>query len=208
SLVMTATADCATDVRQAGSVGDLLANLDSSVELIRAISGVLDIRTVFAHVSEIANRVLPHDLLRMMFHDRGGQILIEAASTDEFRGLSRFVKADDSRPDDDFMIVDDFATAQLPIVEPPDMRERILAARFRSLLVVLTRARHEDMGVGFWSKRTAAFSPRHVAAARRIADHIALAVSHEQLAETAREAAEARVRAEQLEWRVESLVRE
>src|SRR5215470_16689724 len=109
-------------------------SIDSSVELLRAISGVLDIRTVFSQVSDIANRVLPHDLLTMMFHDRGGEILIEAASTDEFRGLSRFVKADDSRPDNDFMIVDDFTTAALAVVDPPDLRERILAAGFRSLL--------------------------------------------------------------------------
>src|SRR6202022_1090799 len=59
------------------------ATIESSVELLRAISGVLDIRTVFPKVSEIANKVLPHDLLTMMFHDRGGEILIQAASTDE-----------------------------------------------------------------------------------------------------------------------------
>jgi len=190
------------------SVHDLLASIESSVELLRAIAGVLDIRTVFPRVSEIANKVLPHDLLTMMFHDRGGQILIEAASTDEFRGLSRFVKADDTRPDEGYVIVDDFTTAALPIVEPADLRERVLAAGFRSLLVVLTRARHQNMGVGFWSKRPSAFGPRDVPIARRIADHVALAVSHEQLAEAALEVAEARARAERLESRVQWLARE
>ena len=118
----------------------LAADVESSVELLRTIAAVLDIRDVFPRVSEIANKVVPHDLLTMMFHERGGQILIEAASTDEFRGLSRFVKADDSRPDEGFIIVDDFTTATLPIVEPHDLRERVVAAGFRSLLVVLTRA--------------------------------------------------------------------
>ena len=58
------------------------ATIESSVELLRAISGVLDIRTVFPQVSEIANKVLAHDRLTMMFHDRGGEILIEAAWPD------------------------------------------------------------------------------------------------------------------------------
>ncbi|OLC41933.1 MAG: hypothetical protein AUH43_23690 [Acidobacteria bacterium 13_1_40CM_65_14] len=202
---MTTTAEY---TRPDDAVHDLLATIESSVELLRAISGVLDIRTVFPQVSEIANKVLAHDLLTMMFHDRGGQILIEAASTDEFRGLNRFIKADDSRPDEGFIIIDDFTTATLPIVEPHDLRERVVAAGFRSLLVVLTRARHQAMGVGFWSKRAFAFGARDVPIARRIADHVALAVSHEQLAEAARQVAEARARAERLESRVQSLVHE
>src|SRR5207302_10451059 len=123
--------------------------------------------------------------------DRGGQILIEAASTDEFRGLSRFTKADDSEPEDGFIIIDDFTTATLPIVDPIDLRERIVAAGFRSLLVVLTRARYQSMGLGFWSKTAHAFARDDVQVARRVADHVALAVSHEQLAESARQVAEA-----------------
>jgi two-component system NtrC family response regulator len=209
---MTTTVEDATAddhrVHRIDAVHDLLASIESSVELLRAISGVLDIRTVFPQVSAIANKVLTHDLLTMMFHERGGEILIEAASTDEFRGLSRFVKADDSRPDEGFVIVDDFTTATLPIVEPRDLRDRVVAAGFRSLLVVLTRARHQDMGIGFWSKRPYAFAARDVPVARRIADHVALAVSHEQLAEAARQIAEARARAERLESRVQSLVEE
>jgi hypothetical protein len=74
------------------------ADVESSVELLRTIAAVLDIRSVFPQVSEIANKVLAHDLLTMMFHDRGGQILVEAASTDEFSGLTRFIKATTRSP--------------------------------------------------------------------------------------------------------------
>ena len=182
--------------------------LESSVELLRTIASVLDIRTVFPQVSEIANRIVAHDLLTMMFHDRGGQILIEAASTDEFRGLSRFIKKDDSEPDAGFLIFDDLTTAKLPIVDPPDLRERIIGAGFRSLLVVITRAQHQNMGLGFWSKRVGAFGPDDVPGARRILDHVALAVSDEQLAEAARQVGEAHARAERLEARVQSLTEE
>jgi transcriptional regulator with PAS, ATPase and Fis domain len=198
----------ASDDQRIEAVHDLLVSIDSSVELLRAIADVLDIRTVFPQVSAIANKVLAHDLLTMMFHDRGGQILIEAASTDDLRGLTHLVKADDSRPEGGFVIVDDFTTAMLPISEPRDLAQRIVAAGFRSLLVVLTRARRQAMGVGFWSKQRSAFNERHVPIARRIADHVALAVSHQQLADAAREIAEARARAERLEVRVQSLVQE
>jgi Nif-specific regulatory protein len=64
------------------------------------------------------------------------------------------------------------------------------------------------MGLGFWSKRPHAFGPQDVPVARRIADHVALAVSHEQLADAARQVAEARARAARLESRVQSLVEE
>jgi transcriptional regulator with PAS, ATPase and Fis domain len=194
--------------RHAAVERERTATIESSVELLRAIAGVLDIRTVFPKVSEIANKVLAHDLLTMMFHDRDGEILIQAASTDEFHELNRLVKASDSSPSEGFVIIDDFATASLHIVEPPDVRERVLAAGYRSLLVVLARARQQDMGLGFWSKRPGAFAVHDVPVARRIADHVALAVSHEQLAEAARQVAEAHARAERLESRVQSLAEE
>jgi two-component system NtrC family response regulator len=184
------------------------ANVESSVELLRTISDVLDIRTVFPQVSAIANKVLPHDLLTMMFQDRSGHIVIEVASSDEFPGLTRLVKADNAPPKDGYILIDDFTTATLPIVEPADLRERIVGAGYRSLLTVLTRARDQEMGLGFWSKRPHAFGPRDVPVARRIADHVALAVSHEQLAEAARQVAEAHTRADRLESRVQSLVEE
>jgi transcriptional regulator with PAS, ATPase and Fis domain len=152
--------------------------------------------------------VLPHDLLTMMFHDRGGEILIEVASSDAFPGLARMIRSSDSKPKDGFVIIDDFTTETLPIVEPADLGERIVAAGYRSLLVVLAQARDQQMGLGFWSKRPQAFAPRDVPVARRIADHVALAVSHEQLAEAARQVAEAHTRAERLESRVQSLVEE
>src|SRR5207248_10873440 len=122
--------------------------------------------------------------------------------------LNRLVKADDSGPEEDFFIIDDLVTAKLSIVEPADLQERLLAAGYRSFLVVLARARQQAMGLGFWSKRPNAFSRRDLPVARRIADHVALAVSHEQLAEAGRQIAEAQTRAERLESRVQSLAQE
>jgi transcriptional regulator with PAS, ATPase and Fis domain len=190
------------------TVTDYTAAIESSVELLRTIAGVLDIRTVFPQVSAIANRVVAHDLLTMMFDDGRGQILVEAASTSEFEGLSRLVRDDKREPEEGFLIFDDFVTAPLKIVDPPDVRERVLAAGFRSALVVLARAGRQQMGLAFWSKQPRAYTPDLVPIARRIADHVALAVSHEQLAMAALQVAEAQARAERLEARVKSLTEE
>jgi transcriptional regulator with GAF, ATPase, and Fis domain len=198
----------AESARQAAVERERSASIESSVELLRAISSVLDIRTVFPRVSEIANKMLPHDRLTMMFHDQHGHIVFEAASTDEFPDLTRLVKDHHAAPDSDFFIIDDFRTATLEIAEPPDLGERLVAAGYRSFLLVLTRARDQAMGLGFWSKRPKAFEVRDVAVARRIADHVALAVSHEQLATAAQQVAEAHARAERLESRVQTLAEE
>jgi transcriptional regulator with PAS, ATPase and Fis domain len=198
----------AESARHAAVERERTASIESSVDLLRTISDVLDIRTVFPQISQIASKMLPHDRLTMMFQDQGGHIVFEAASTDEFPDLTRIVKSGTSMPDEGFIIIDDFSTAALPIAEPADLRDRLVAAGYRSMLTVLTRARDQAMGLGFWSKRPRAFERRDVPVARRIADHVALAVSHEQLADAARQVAEAHARAERLESRVQSLADE
>ncbi len=103
----------AESAREAAVERERSANIENSVELLRAISNVLDIRTVFPQVSEIANKMLPHDRLTMMFHDPQGNIVFEAASTDELADLTRIVKSAKHGPDVDFHIIDDFRTATL-----------------------------------------------------------------------------------------------
>ena len=62
--------------------------------------------------------------------------------------------------------------------------------------------------LAFWSKTPGAFEQRDAATARQIADYVALSVSHEQLVEAQRRAAEAQARAERLEARVQILSEE
>ena len=54
------------------------AEIESSVELLRTISDVLDIRTVFPRVSEIAKKMLPHDALAMVFVDQDRHFVRQA----------------------------------------------------------------------------------------------------------------------------------
>src|SRR5882757_3959788 len=60
---------------------------DTSVELLRTIAEVLDIRGVLPRVSEIVKHVLQHDALELVLCDRGGHVTLEARSTDDLAGL-------------------------------------------------------------------------------------------------------------------------
>jgi transcriptional regulator with GAF, ATPase, and Fis domain len=198
----------AESARRAAVDRERITNIESSMELLRTISSVLDIRTVFPQISEIANKMLTHDFLTMSFHDLDGTILIEAASGSDLPELRRIVKPGRSHPPERFLIVDDFAISSVPVIEPPGFQEIVLAAGFRSLLTVQASAGAQEIGVGFWSKKPSAFALTDVPVARRIADHVTLAVSHEQLATAARAVAEAQARAERLESRVHALTSE
>ena len=104
------------------------------------------------------------------------------------------------------LIINDLTRESLGIVDPPDLQACTIAAGYRSALNVLMSARDQLFIVAFLSKTVGAFTPRDVATARRVAEHLALALSHEQLAEAARRMAEAEARAERLELRVKSLM--
>lgn len=180
---------------------DRAANLDASVELLRAISEVLDIRTVFPQVSGIANKMLAHDRLTMSFDHGNGEVVMQAASNADFAHIDRIKLAVGCESGDGALVVDDLRLQPLPIAEPSGLQDRIVAAGYRSFLAVNATARDQALGLEFWSKHPKAFRDEDVAIARRIADHVALAVSHERLAEAARQIAETRGRAERLEWK-------
>ena len=63
-------------------------------------------------------------------------------------------------------------------------------------------------GIGFGSDKPAAYGEDDVELATRIADHIALALAHEQLAEESRRAVQAQERAVLLQERVDFLAHE
>jgi transcriptional regulator with GAF, ATPase, and Fis domain len=183
--------------------------IDASDELLRAIADVLDVRQVFPRISEIAAKVLPHDALTMTFHDGHGEVMIEAVSRDLPQPVVKLTCGNPSSvTGDSFFLIDDLASDPFPVVQPADFWTRIRADGYRSLMLVGVRARDQQLGLLFWSKQPRHFQAHDAPTARRIADHVALAVSHEQLAQAAREISEARARADRLESRVKSLADE
>jgi len=186
--------------------------LDSEVseQLLRALSSALNIRELFPRVSEIAHGVLPHDRLTMSFHDQSGDCVLQAVSNDDGPSVVRVSGKDPTRMlDGSFKIVDDLTRDKpVAVYDPPDTRRQIIDAGYRSLLSVVLQAGQQPFSLHFWSKRVGAFDGEQVPIARRVAEHVALAVSHEQLAEAVRRAADAQARAERLEARVQSLSEE
>jgi transcriptional regulator with GAF, ATPase, and Fis domain len=178
---------------------------DPSTELLHTISEVLDIRAIFPRVSEIANHVLPHDWLGLVFHDQSDGVTLQARSAESFPEFRRLAVAGEG----DDQVVSDIEKERLRIIriDPPDFIDRILAEGYRSFLNVRSVAGEQVMGLGFFSKRPDAYSMDDVPTARRIAECISVAVSHEQIAEAERQRAEARVRDEVLNAQVKSIVK-
>jgi DNA-binding NtrC family response regulator len=182
---------------------------DVSEQLLRALGSVLDIRQVFPQISAIANQVLPHDRLTMTLHD-GQTCIAHAASNDDGPffvrvtgpGLTGMVEGY-SR------IIDDLALDTPNVTfDPPDHRVRVKAAGYRSVMSVVLSASEQRFALHFWAKRVNAFDPGMIHIARHIAVYVAMGISHERLAETARQAAAARADADRLTARVEVLSRE
>ena len=179
-------------VREAGSDRQRSAEIESSAELLRTISGVLDIRTVFPRISEIAKKMLPHDALAMVFVDQDRHFVRQAHAPDDFPDPPLVTH---KTPLPRELIIADITTALLPVFEPADAFAPVIAAGYHSFMGVMLPARQQVIELSFWSKGVGAFEQRHLPLARRIADYVALSVSHEQLVEAGRQAAEAQAHA-------------
>ena len=110
---------------------------------------------------------------------------MHAASNDDGPTAVRATGVDRARlVDGSFKVIDDL-TLHVPdvIYDPPDHRQRVCAAGYRAVLAISLSARDQQFGLQFWSKRVNFFRREQVPIARRIAEHVALAVSHQQLAE-------------------------
>ena len=182
-------------------------NLEASDELLRTLSPALDVRQVFARISQIAATVVPHDRLTLTLHGPDGDIALVAASDGAEPQPTRVSPKDRTEADESFFLVDDLSNGRL-IVEPAACLDQLRAAGYQSVVGVHLTASDQRLGLQFWSKNVSAFTPRHVPIARRVGDHVALALSQQRLTEEARRTAEARERAAALERRVSVLAAE
>jgi transcriptional regulator with GAF, ATPase, and Fis domain len=183
-----------------------LRRLDAIDELLPTLAEVLDVRDVFARIGEIAKRVIPHDALGLVLVSDDKQALVPHALTGtglvvlpdrvELPAAVREYLATIGTHE----IVEDIRTRELEKDLPP------VKQGLRGSLRLPIRAHGELIGgINFMSFTPGLYTPDDAVIARRIADLIALALSHQRLAEAAARAAEARERAVRLEARVRSL---
>ena len=172
---------------------ETLRRLEVLNGLLGALAGALDVREVFDRVSAIAASVLPHDALSLGEIVGDGNIIRVHAST----GLAIATPTDVvtsgrrllSEPKD-FKIFDDIREHPAYHTSPG------LAAGMRSMLIASIRVENRQYGgLTFYAREVGRFSKDDVLVAARIADHVALALAHQRLAERARYGEELRARA-------------
>jgi len=189
-----------------------MERLDTLDKLLHTVAETLDVRTVFTQVSELVQTALPHDLLALVeWSDEGRAFRLYAISQEtpadpdlwqEFP-IPEHERAELGR---DWYIVRDAATE----IEPGSTRDRLFRALGvqSALRVAMPLAGGIFGALLFLSRQPETFGEDQVPFARRVSDHVALALSHERLAEAARRDAEVREQAAQLEARVAMLTRE
>ncbi len=185
--------------------------LDSLESALGALAESLDIREVFTQLSESIRPILPHDLMYLGGLDEKAmsiQTIAVAGEADIEAPSKPFVLTDieAERRKLDFDIIEDIPST----LEPTTERNKILLGTgMRSWLKVPIRlSGHVHGSVGFFHREASQYSTEDGEVARRIADRLALMLSHQRLAEEARAAAEATERAQRLEATVQALARE
>jgi two-component system response regulator AtoC len=175
-------------------------NLMMLDQLLPALTNVLDVREVFDRVSDIARQVIPHDALGLPLLTDDGEHIIPFATS----GLPPGAFPLKQRVPDGIRhlinnpweseIIEDVAKAE------PFGQQSYADLGYASVLRVPIRLSGQTAGVlVFFSRLSGTYSHADVIVARRIADHISLALSHQRLVEKARQNEELRARASRLE---------
>src|SRR5215467_7428609 len=188
--------------------GDLASRLEALNGLLNTLTDVLDVREVFDRVSQVVQQVLPHHLMGIVEISREGdrvRLYAGAGSGTEPPAYEAAVSAQFQRLAQswDARIIEDLPSHPLAKDGPP------VKAGMRTALSAPIRfgGRTQAM-LNFFSREPGWFLRDDVPIAERVASHIALVMSHNQLAEKARVAAEANARAERLESQVQQLTDE
>jgi transcriptional regulator with GAF, ATPase, and Fis domain len=185
----------AEEGRQAAALRERAANLEMLDGLLKTLTGVLDIREVFARVSEIAHKVLPHDGLSIAeILPDGLTVRIHAS-----HGLGELPHPLDVRIPDPKMLESDWDYSLIDDLQARPTHATTAGARagMRSAMYVSVRFEGRLFGgLNFYSKTPGRYVHDDVLVARRITDHVALALSHRRLAEEARVSEELRARTE------------
>jgi len=178
---------------------DDLRRLQALDELLPILTGVLDIRDVFERVSRIASTVIEHDSLSLpLLTEDKGNIVVYAITGNE-TGFPQTLPVPEHHrhlitSPWDHIISPDIQADPLERDTPPGR------AGFRARLLVPVRLHGEILGaLDFLSSRPDVYNEADVLVARRIADHVALALSHQRLAEESRRNEELRAREARLE---------
>jgi GAF domain-containing protein len=201
SSVAESSADVLQNTVTAADAPERFRRVELAAELLPALLSVLDVREVFNRLSLIAQKALPHDLLLLRVFNEDFSKIMTFARTGG--GADLDIALPHSYPAAvtqvwNFDIMDDHQAHPIERDKPPakmGVRSSLrLPIRFDDRVIG---------GLAFLSVEPNKYAADDVLVGRRLADHVALALSHHNLAE--RLAEEARS-AEALRARTTNLV--
>lgn len=218
--------------RMASAGRQRLRRREALGRLPRALAGSLDVRAVFEQVAAIAMEIVPHDYLSLgLLSPDGRRVRVHAKHGPEQD--SRELPETDIPPEiQHTMNWDYFLAREITVLGPNALRVELVnrpplppsildlqlnegwmrpytVLGVRSSLRATVRLNGSAVGgLDFASRSPDRFDDEDAEFAMRVADHIALALSHQRLAEEAQRATEAREKASVQEARANHLARE
>ncbi len=186
--------------------------IDALVRLLHTVAEALDIRHIFPQMSDVIRDALPHDVLALTSWAEDGlsfrvYAMAGANAPDEaFWAPTLLTPVDRVLLHRNSYIIHDVNSE----IAAETVRGKLLrTVGARSALRVAIPLGSDVFGsLFFLAREPGRFSEDDVDFARRVADHLALALSHQRLAEAARRDAAAREVAARLEAQVATLTRE
>jgi transcriptional regulator with GAF, ATPase, and Fis domain len=175
----------------------LLRRLEAVERLLPALFMVLDVRQIFDRLSALTKSELPHDFgaLGLLSDDLEHiDVHAETLPGSAFRPVGRVPYPPVQQAAWLFRFVDDL------LANPFERHEAPARAGGRSSIRVAVRLHDAVVAVlSFTRRQVSPFTVDDLVVVRRIADYVALALSHQRLAEESRRAAALRERATKLE---------
>ncbi len=187
-----------------------LRRRDALDQLLFTLAETLDVRDVFGRISAVARVVLPHDrLLLTSLSEDGRSVGVEALTGEAPPGLPESFELSPfelNRRERDSELIRD----ALDELDPATPRARwLVSLGMRAVLRVPVRLLGAISGsLSVLAREPGCFKEDDVEVVRRLADHVALGLSHQRLAQEAQRAADALRQAERLAERVRSLSEE
>jgi transcriptional regulator with GAF, ATPase, and Fis domain len=186
--------------------------IDSLRGLLHTMAESLDLRQVFGDISDVVRGGLPHDILAVTSWGVDGASFrvyaMAGATVDDpaFWAPMTLTGPDAAQLNREPYVIRD-AELEIPSDSLRGRLFRQLEAR-SALRVPMPLGKDVFGSIFFLSRETDRFAEDDIDFARRVADHLALALSHQRLAEAARRDAESRETAARLEAQVATLTRE